>query len=657
MLEDLKRHGGTIVPYHAARARRAATLVGVAGVPVIFLRFTNDPFNIPKLALLLAAVAVGLTALFIELLQGRRFPALREMALPALALVGPLMIATALSPYRWWALFGEYQRFQGLIPHLLAIGLGVLVAVTFAGDAERPVRWLTVAGAIAGGYSVAQYFGIDVFQWAQQFGGEVAVTSTLGNTNFSGGFLAICLPIAASLWVHERSFGKLFQSGLIAGGLLVSFSQGAWVAGAAGIAFGAGIYLSGRIKGAHVVGALVAGLLALTSLGYVVKGIVEASDQGGSSTVQLRSWWWESAIDMTLDHPIFGHGPNSFAVDSWGYRTSDESSVQAFDYTNDPHSGYLAMSTGAGLLGFGGLIFALGWGMRRAWSGREGLFVAGAGGAIVAYATDIITTVDELALRSTFWVCVGILVASVLQEQASVEISKSKRGKKRVQPKMEPLAEPWAVAAAVLVGVCASAYSIAFVVADAEVGSGIKAFRAGHVSDARGSFDLALNVWPSSSYKHTYAFFLGELGLSREDDGLIQDSADTYAYLDSFPDVAGLRDAGRTFYAYSEFDRDWLQPAADRYERAISIDPYNVTLTSEGTPVLLEAKRYQEVVDLVGPVVDVLGPKSPSLWTALARSYFELGNEERARTALDQALALIPEDPAALELADEMGNP
>lgn len=661
MLEDLKRHGGTIVPYHAARIRRVATLVGVAGIPVIFLRFTNDPFNVPKLALLLAVVAVGATALFVEMLQGGRFSTLREIALPALALSVPLFFATVFSPYRWWALFGEYQRFQGLIPSLLAVGLGVLVAVTFAGDPETPSRWLVIAGAIAGGYSVFQYIGIDLFEWAQQFGGEVTVTSTLGNTNFSGGFLAICLPIAIANWWQRRVPWTVMSALFIAGGLLVSVSQAAWVAATAGVAFAAGLHFSARISWSRILGAGLAALLALASLGYVVKGIVEAADQQGASTVQLRSWWWESAIEMTIDRPILGHGPNSFAVDSWDYRSAEESSAQGFDFSNDPHSGYLSMSTGAGLLGLAGLVFALGWALRRAWRGSA-ILLFGAAGGLVAYITDIVATVDELALRSSAWACIGIVVACTSAPEAAANSpafakSRAMKGKRKAQPRKAPLAHPIGVVVSIMVGAFAVIYAFALVVADASVRSGIEALRFGKIEAGRNHFERAISIWPSSTYKHNYAFLLGQVAVAREDDDLIQESADVFAYLDDFPDIPGLRDAGKTLASYVELDSEWLQPAADRYERAMAIDPYNVSLTPEGTTVLLAARRYEEIVDLVAPVVDVLGPKSPTLWTALARSYFELDNEEQARAALDKALALIPEDPATLELADEMGNP
>jgi O-antigen ligase/tetratricopeptide (TPR) repeat protein len=656
MLDDLRRYGGTIVPQHAARIRRVSVLVAVAGVPLLFTRFSQDPFNLPKLALLIAAVTVAAAALAVELLQGVRFPGLSEMRLPALALAVPLLIATIASPYRWWSLLGEYQRFQGLIPHLLVIAVGVLVAVTFVGEARTPAHWLVLAGAVAGGYSVLQYFGIDLFDWGQQFGGEVEVTSTLGNTNFSGGFLSICFPVAAALLAIERSPRRAIETLLIGAGVIVSFSQGAWVASAAGTVFAAGFYLAPRIAWAKLAGAALAVLLAMASLGYVVKGIFEASDQGGASTVQLRSWWWESAIDLTLERPIIGHGPNSFAVDSWGTRPIEESSVQGFDYTNDPHSGYLAMSTGAGLLGLAGLLLAIGWALRRAWRSQD-MLVAGAAGGIVAYAVDAITTVDEMGLRLGLWVCIGMAVAATslavaVESKPARKTPKSKRS----QPKAAPLRQPALVVSLVVVAVASIVYSVALVFADTQVRHGITALRTGDVDEGKSRFDSALKVWPSNSYEHSYAFFLGELAYSREDEDLLQDAAEAYGYLDGFPDVSGLRDRGRMYAKYSEFEPSYLDDAADSFLEAMRIDPYNISLTPEGASVLLRAERYEDLIEVVAPVIDVLGERNATLWPALGLAYEATGETASAQEALDTAQQLAPEDPLTLELAEKLGQ-
>ncbi len=661
MLEDLRRHGGTVVPFYFSKARTTATLLGAAGVPVLFLRSTNDPFNLPKLALLLSVVGVAAAALAIEALQGRRFPALAIMRAPALALAIPLLIATALSPYRWWSLLGEYQRFQGLIPHLLVIALGLLVAASFPGEARTPAHWFSLAGAIAGGYSVLQYLGVDLFEWGAQVGGGVEVTSTLGNTNFSGGFLAICLPVAVSLWLMERSPKRFLVAALIAGGVLVSFSQGAWVASAAGVIFGAGLYFSERINWAHIAGAGLAVLLALTSFGYVVRGIVQPSDRGVADTVQLRSWWWESAIDMTLAHPIVGRGPNSFVVESWAYRTFDEASTQTFDYTDDPHSGYLSIATGAGLLGLGGLLFALGWAVRRAWGNRNVVLAAGAGGGVVAYAVDAISTVDELSLRIGLWVCIGLLVAATMpSDRSTLPTPKTKsKGRKHSQPRSHPLRKPWAVVGCLLVAFAVTGYSLALVFTDAQIRYAVQDFRTGEVEQARDRFESALAVWPSNDYRHNYAFFLGELAIASEDADLMEESAKEYSYLESFPDVASLRDRGRSFAQFSEFDREWLEPAADSYAEAMSIDRYNAVLIPEGADVLLRARRYKQLIDVVEPVLDALGPRAPSLWPIVGLAYVEVGDLAAAEASLEQALAIAPDDLRTIELQEILaqGNP
>ncbi|MBK5229470.1 MAG: O-antigen ligase family protein, partial [Actinobacteria bacterium] len=340
--------GGTLIRDRAAHFRGIAVLVGVAGVPLIFLRFTNDPFNVPKLALLMAVVGVGAALLVIEMLQGYQPAGLRTIARPAIVFLTPLLLATVLSPYRGWALFGEYQRFQGLIPYALAVGLGVLIATTFAGRAGDVAYWFALAGAVAGAYATSQYFGIDIFDWANQFGGEASVTSTLGNTNFIGGFLAMTLPVAAALWMEDRTdYLAMLFSALILGGLILSFSQGGWAAALGAGAVYLGFELRDRIPGARWLGMAAAALIAVVAAGAVIWGIVSPGSAPIAETVQLRSGWWEGAWDAGLDHPVLGHGPNSFAVDWWSHRPPEDASVQGFDTTNDPHSVYLSLFVGA----------------------------------------------------------------------------------------------------------------------------------------------------------------------------------------------------------------------------------------------------------------------------------------------------------------------
>ena len=639
--------GGTLIRDRAANVRGIAVLVGVAGVPLIFLRFTNDPFNVPKLALLMMMVGVGAALLVIEMLQGYQPAGLRTIARPAIVFLTPLLLATVLSPYRGWALFGEYQRFQGLIPYALAVGLGVLVATTFAGRAGDVAYWFALAGAIAGGYATSQYFGIDVFSWANQFGGEASVTSTLGNTNFSGGFLAMTLPVSASLWMEDRTdYLAMLFSALILGGLILSFSQGGWAAALGAGAVYLGFELRDRIPLARWLGMAAAALIALVAAGAVIYGIVSPGSAPIAETVQLRSWWWEGAWDAGLDHPVLGHGPNAFAVDWWAHRPVEEASVQGFDTTNDPHSVYLSLFVGAGILGVAGLLFVVGWAIAHGWN-RSDRWSAAFLAATVAYAIQAVAGVDEIALRVALWTCLGGLVAAGLSPTGP-----SKKGKHGAR--VTPVRSPVVVIASGLVALAAVVYGIVFIAADGAVRTGSDAYATGDAQGLEDSFSSALGLRGDYTYRRLYGFYSGTFAAAAADprlsERLLDESLDAFSYLEGFPDVAGLRDRGRVLVDNSASQPSLLEDAADSYAQAIVIDRYNTTLASEGATVLLSARRYDDLVRLLPPVMDVLGPKSPALWPILGLAYEETSDIERAGAALEQAVALVPGDPNTVEL-------
>lgn len=661
MLDDIRRHGAVLIPGYALKVRRSAVLVGVAGVPVLFTRFTNDPFSTPKLALLFGCVAIALAALFLEWSQGAfSLDWIGDVWKPVAFFIAPLAVATVLSPYRGWAIFGEYQRYQGLLPYLLLAVLGLLVAITFAGDFVTPARWLAVAGAIAGGYSVLQYFGVDLFDWANRFGGEAQVTSTIGNTNFSGGFLAICLPVAIGLWWEDRSDTKLLvYAVLIAGGVLFSFSQAAWAAGVGGVVFAAGLYLVDRFRWSALIGAAVAVAVAIVVAGYVIFGIIRPDAAGGTSTVQLRSWWWESAIEMAKDYPFFGHGPNSYSVDSWTYRTPEEASTQGFSYSDDPHSAYLSIATGTGLFGLVGLLAALQLVLRRTWQRKGDLWVAAAGGGVVAYAIDAITTPDELTVRLGFWICIGLVFVATT-DGASKEYSGSSKkqlSSKKKSQTSSPIRRPWVVGLVGFIGVSGVAYSVALLSADMSLKTGREAYRRSDIKGAQRDLEFAVAVRGDYRYRQQAGIIFGGAAIARAGDSqLIGLAESSFAYLDDFPEVAGLRDRGRVFSEYAQFDERFLGKAADSYATAMALDRYNIVLIPEGAAVLFRAERYEDIVELVEPSLDILGPKVPGLYPIVGLAYLEMGARDAAASMLEQAQQTVPDDPNTVTLQEELAT-
>lgn len=118
------------------RVRRWILLGMVAGVPILFLRTGVDPFNVPKLAFLLVGVVTVAAVRAAELVQGATFRAARVVLMPGGALVLALVVAWAFSPYRGWAMLGQFGRFQGLLPYILVVVLSLLVYDAFVDDGQ-----------------------------------------------------------------------------------------------------------------------------------------------------------------------------------------------------------------------------------------------------------------------------------------------------------------------------------------------------------------------------------------------------------------------------------------------------------------------------------------------------------------------------------------
>lgn len=659
-MQALLRYGISreLILEQGAVLRRWILMVTMAGVPLFFLRSTNDPFNVPKLALLILGTFVAAAVLLAEVTQGARPRAWRAVWLPAVAVGVPLAIAWAFSPYRYWSLFGEYGRFQGLLPYLVVIAFGLLVADSFVGHRRELIWSLVVSGAVVGGYMGLQRIGLDPFTWAQQFGGETTETSTLGNPNFVGGFLAIVLPLTAALWFTEHDDNRRHvwkAAALIGLGLVLSFSQGGYAAAAAGAAVFAGFFFSHRWRRGRLFGALAAAAIAALVLGAV--GFAMASPDAGfiPLTTQQRALWWRGALNVASEHPLVGAGPNAYAVEGWHNRPTDDSLTHGFDFSDDTHSVPLAFLTGAGILGLVGYLVLVGWLVRRGIEEEgEDLLAVGLLGAAAAFVVQSLVSIDEVVLRTTLWAILGALAVTTFgrtTKSRSTSKSATTPKKKGRKGKATALQSPGLVLVPILMALLGLWWSGMFVLSDARFGWAQSLLRRGEIEQGQREFARVLGHRGDYHYRHTYGFLLGELAISREVQGraLMEDAQLAYSFTDAFPDLPALRDRASQLARFSEFVPAYRAEAGDLYERVLPLDPYNTVLLSEGMAVLVESRRWETVTDLLVDRIDVVGDRAPWLWGYLARAHAELGEEAEALAAVERALDAEPENEQALE--------
>ncbi len=216
-------------------------------LPVACGPFTYDAVALPKALLFSFATLLAVLLFAASGDLASRWPRLplREMGLPLAAF---LLLATAAclhGPAPIKGLVGDYQRYRGLLA-LFSYGTLALLAPALADNAAARRRLLL---AIAGAslpvslYALAQRFGLDPLPWDLSAGREALAYrafATFGSPSFLGAYLALALPIGVAVWPGSSRFTSSLLAAVLGVGLpalLFTYSRGAWIGAAVGLAF------------------------------------------------------------------------------------------------------------------------------------------------------------------------------------------------------------------------------------------------------------------------------------------------------------------------------------------------------------------------------------------------------------------------------------
>lgn len=633
-------------------ARRVVLLVAVVGLPTFFLRVTNDPFNIPKLALLITCVAVAGGIRLIEITQGRSWRGVERLAMPAALLAVPLVGSWLLSPHRSWALIGQVSRLEGLVPYLLTILLGLLLVDAFSGHSVELALGLAWAGAIVAGYAIIQVIGLDPFRWSL-FGAPTDAVSTTGNPNFTGGFLGIALPIALALTLADASRRRVAVrlTVVIVLGWVLSKSQGGWAAGIAGCALVTGYFFRDRWRFATWVGAGFSLVAASAAVGIVVIAMIQPGSRFTIGTALVRARWWQAALEMGFSHPVAGRGPNSFALEAVSHRPLSDALQFGFDFPDNPHSVLLAMFANLGIFGAIAFLGTLGWAI---WyftrQSAPALLQVGFFGGVIAYFVQAAVSIDELTLRVGLWIALAGLASftadtAIRDRKSSSRVNvKKRRGKVR----SSPVRARGLVAVVALVTGAPVVWAGILLFADAQVRGGLNAFASANPETGRSRFASALALHDSADYKVLFAYELRDLALADEPSEKYVDEASAAfrELLDEAPYVYALATYGRMLDEYAfKASRSGDPQAVALLRRALGIDSLNPLIRTDLASALNHLERYDEALEVLRPQIDVVpADQYGPYWAALALAAAEEGEFDLAERALGPAVALAPDD-------------
>lgn len=297
--------------------------------PAVALLIWTPSLNDIEPVKFLLTIAVAATCLAAVLVGAGRHGRLSlptgpfPLALGAAVLV--LAIAAMRSGHLQMGLFGTRARLDGILLYAAA-GICAMGAAQALGPdpgwRRRYVIVLTRGGAVLGAIALLQAAGFVPFGMRSEVSGAFA---TLGNPNFLAGWAGAVAgaPLALLLW--ERRITAQATWGLalllLLGGAAASGST-QWV-GSAGASCGTVVLVwvlsrtAGRLRALLLAGIALGAAVGVAALGAGLVGNGPLAGISGDIGTRLRGHYWQAALGMTADNPVFGVGPGRFI---WTYR-------------------------------------------------------------------------------------------------------------------------------------------------------------------------------------------------------------------------------------------------------------------------------------------------------------------------------------------------
>lgn len=290
--------------------------VGMAVFVPIALLVDSDDVTIVKGPLFSLLVAA---AVFIWLWRSIGQQQLRFVAMAYQLPLAAFLVLALLSSL--WSDAPDASLSGGITLSYYVLACLLLVSLLEYRQARIVIAMTLATGACVASYGLLQAAGIDVISWGTDFAtseGTARVFATMGHPNFLGSYMILIFSLATARAVTESTFLTRGATAIIAvlsgACLLATLSRGAWVGCSVSCIVIAAYQGRGWLTPRRIVGiCIIAALAAVIVSGRLVS----------SQNMPARMALWESAIDMIIVAPIWGHGYSSFATIFPTFRPAD----------------------------------------------------------------------------------------------------------------------------------------------------------------------------------------------------------------------------------------------------------------------------------------------------------------------------------------------
>jgi O-antigen ligase len=410
-----------------------------------------DPINVPKLAVISVGGFMALGALLANRAEFMK-KQYRLVLIFGLAFVLDLTIVLVVSGTNFYQeFFGTFGRATGYVAYVALASLLMVAAVTASTFALKRFSWsLLAAGLISIVYGILQALKLDPIKWVNQY---TPVIGFLGNPNFQSSFVGFSGVMVFALLI-SKDVKALVRGGYVAYLLAAAYviketaSQQGFLVLVGGIGVVAFIWISRSRFKVLTIPSLLAGFVGvvLVTLGSLNSGPLASVLYKASVT--YRGDYWRAGWKMSMEHPFFGVGLDSFGDWYRRARTVEATLRRGPDVvSNAAHNVLLDLSSNGGFplliiyLFMMFLVVAAAIKVIKRNSGFDPVF-AGLVAVWIAYQAQSIISLNQLGLAVWGWIISGLIIGyeintrevEVVQKQGPKGKSASAMAAQKVMP-------------------------------------------------------------------------------------------------------------------------------------------------------------------------------------------------------------------------------
>jgi len=378
-----------------------------------------DPINVPKLAV----IAIGGFMAFGALVSNRKSfldPKYRLIQIFGLVFILDLLLVLFVSGTNTaQEFFGTHGRATGLVAYASLCFLLITAVVAASGSVISRFAWILLGtGGISIAYGVIQALGGDPIKWVNQYS---PVIGFLGNPNFQSSFVGLSGVLVVSMLL-AGSVKLLIRSGYVAYLLLVLYvikethSQQGFLVFVGGTAVVGLIWISKSKFKVFTIPSVIAGAIGFV---LVTLGSLNSGPLAGllyKESVTYRGDYWRAGWKMTVQHPFFGVGLDSYG--DWYRRARNVAATvrRGPDVTsNSAHNVVIDFSANGGFplaaiyLFMMALVIVASVRLIRRSKGFDPV-VTGLIAVWIAYQAQSIISLNQLGLAVWGWIISGLII-------------------------------------------------------------------------------------------------------------------------------------------------------------------------------------------------------------------------------------------------------